>query len=48
MLYYVVQKTIEALNRKGKSIAGDRILLLCLAYKRDIDDPRELPAIKMV
>jgi UDP-N-acetyl-D-glucosamine dehydrogenase len=48
MPYYVVQKTIEALNRKGKSISGARILLLGLAYKKDVDDARESPAFKLM
>jgi nucleotide sugar dehydrogenase len=48
MPYYVVQKTIEALNRKEKSISGARILLLGLAYKKDVDDARESPAFKLM
>jgi UDP-N-acetyl-D-glucosamine dehydrogenase len=48
MPYYVVQKTIEALNKKGKSITGAKILLLGLAYKKDVDDARESPAFKLM
>jgi UDP-N-acetyl-D-glucosamine dehydrogenase len=48
MPYYVVNKTIEALNRRGKSIRNARILILGLAYKKDIDDQRESPALKIV
>lgn len=48
MPYYVVQKTIEALNEKGKSINGARVLILGLAYKRGVDDTRESPALKII
>jgi UDP-N-acetyl-D-glucosamine dehydrogenase len=48
MPYYVVNKTIEALNRRGKSIRNARILVLGLAYKKDIDDTRESPALKII
>ena len=44
MPYYVVEKTIEALNNRGKSIKGSKILILGVAYKRDVDDDRESPA----
>ncbi|TFG92204.1 MAG: nucleotide sugar dehydrogenase [Syntrophobacterales bacterium] len=43
MPYYVVEKTVEALNRARKSMMGSRILLLGIAYKRDVDDDRESP-----
>ncbi len=48
MPYYVVTKTIEALNKKGKSAQGARILILGIAYKKDIDDQRESPALKII
>ena len=48
MPYYVVQKTIDALNDRGKSIRGARILVLGVAYKRDVDDMRESPALKII
>ncbi|MGB7296836.1 MAG: nucleotide sugar dehydrogenase [Candidatus Aminicenantales bacterium] len=48
MPYYVVNKTVEALNRRGKSIHGAHILILGLAYKKDIDDQRESPALKII
>jgi UDP-N-acetyl-D-glucosamine dehydrogenase len=48
MPYYVVNKTIEALNRRGKSVKNARILLLGVAYKKDIDDQRESPALKII
>ncbi len=48
MPYYVLGRTIEALNERGKSIKGAKVLVLGVAYKKDIDDPRESPAIKIV
>ena len=41
MPYYVIGKITDALNEKGKSIRGSRILVLGLAYKKDVDDLRE-------
>jgi len=43
MPYYVIEKTVEALNKKKKSINGSNILILGIAYKKDIDDDRESP-----
>ncbi|MFQ5841480.1 MAG: nucleotide sugar dehydrogenase [Thermodesulfobacteriota bacterium] len=48
MPYYVVSKAIDALNERGKSIKGARILILGVAYKRDIDDIRESPALAVM
>lgn len=48
MPYYVVQKTIDALNERGKSIKGARVLVLGAAYKKDVDDIRESPAVKII
>lgn len=48
MPYYVVDKTIDALNSRGKSILGARILILGVAYKKDVDDLRESPALKLI
>ncbi len=48
MPYYVVNKTIEALNRQRKSIRGARVVVLGVAYKRDIDDQRESPSLKII
>jgi UDP-N-acetyl-D-glucosamine dehydrogenase len=46
--YYVVQKTIKALNDHRRSINGAKILLLGMAYKPDVDDLRESPALKIM
>ena len=43
MPYYVIEKTAEALNNHKKSINGSRIMILGMAYKKDIDDDRESP-----
>ncbi len=43
MPYYVIEKTVEALNKNRKSINGSNILILGIAYKKDIDDDRESP-----
>lgn len=48
MPYYVVEKTVFALNEAGKSINGARVLILGLAYKKDIDDIRESPSLKII
>jgi len=48
MPYYVRQKTIEALNDRGKTIKGAKVLVLGLAYKKDIDDSRESPSLKII
>ena len=45
MPYYVVDLVAEGLNRNEKSIKGSKILLLGMAYKPDIDDVRESPAL---
>ena len=48
MPYYVVNKTMEALNNIGKSIKGAKILILGAAYKKDVDDLRESPSLKII
>jgi UDP-N-acetyl-D-glucosamine dehydrogenase len=45
---YVVQRVAEALNADGKSIKGSRICVLGVAYKKDVDDPRESPAFEIM
>ena len=48
MPYFVVDKVREALNRRRKAVNGSRILLLGVAYKRDIEDVRESPALDVL
>ena len=48
MPYYVVARTLEAMNERGKSLKGSKVLILGLAYKKDIDDVRESPSIELI
>ncbi len=48
MPYYVVRRVAEALNTHGKPINGSKVGLLGVAYKKDVDDPRESPAFKLM
>ncbi len=48
MPYYVVKRLMEVLNAHGKALSRSKVLLLGVAYKRDIDDMRESPAIRIV
>jgi len=45
MPYYVIERLMDALNRHRKSLNGSRVLVLGVAYKPDISDMRESPAI---
>ena len=45
---YVIQKVINALNDHGKCLNGAKILIIGVAYKKDIDDVRESPALKII
>ena len=48
MPHYVVDKVADALNTRRKSINGSNILVAGVAYKRDIDDMRESPALDVM
>ncbi|HEY9074694.1 MAG TPA: nucleotide sugar dehydrogenase, partial [Desulfobaccales bacterium] len=48
MPYYVVQRAIEALGRHGKALEKARVMVLGIAYKKDVDDNRESPALKII
>lgn len=48
MPHYVVQKLLLALNERGKALKGSQVLILGIAYKKDIDDPRESPAFEII
>ncbi len=45
---YVIHRTMEALNTRGKAVKGSRILLMGLAYKPDVDDMRESPTFHLL
>jgi UDP-N-acetyl-D-glucosamine dehydrogenase len=45
---YVITRTVEALNSVGKPVRGSRIGVLGVAYKKDVDDPRESPSFKLM
>ena len=48
MPYYVVQRTMEALNGRKKALNGSRLLVLGAAYKKDVDDLRESPSLRVM
>jgi UDP-N-acetyl-D-glucosamine dehydrogenase len=48
MPQYVVDRITDALNDRGKPVKGSRILLLGMAYKKDVDDPRESPGFELM
>lgn len=48
MPYYVVERASKILNRFKKSLNGSKILILGVAYKQDIDDYRESPALRVI
>jgi UDP-N-acetyl-D-glucosamine dehydrogenase len=45
---YVVSRVLEAMNDRGKPLKGSRVLVLGVAYKPDIDDVRESPALDVI
>jgi UDP-N-acetyl-D-glucosamine dehydrogenase len=48
MPYFVLEQTTAALNDRSKSLKGSKVLVLGLAYKRDIDDLRESPSLTII
>jgi UDP-N-acetyl-D-glucosamine dehydrogenase len=48
MPYFVLEQTAAALNDRSKSLKGSKVLVLGLAYKRDIDDLRESPSLTII
>ena len=48
MPYHVVDSVVAALNRSKKALNGSKVLVLGVAYKRDIDDLRESPALTII
>ena len=45
---WVIHKLTRALNREGKAVRGARILLLGIAYKKNVDDMRESPSVELL
>jgi UDP-N-acetyl-D-glucosamine dehydrogenase len=45
---FVVEKVRDALNDRGRALNGSRVLVIGVAYKRDIDDVRESPALDII
>jgi UDP-N-acetyl-D-glucosamine dehydrogenase len=48
MPYYVVERVVEALNERGKSLRGAKVVVMGVAYKKDVDDLRESPSLKVI
>mgnify|MGYP001581366805 CR=1 FL=1 len=48
MPYYVVTKVMEALNDRSRALKGSKILVLGIAYKKDVDDLRESPSLELI
>jgi UDP-N-acetyl-D-glucosamine dehydrogenase len=48
MPYFVIDQTMAALNEHEKALKGSKVLILGVAYKRDVDDLRESPALTII
>ncbi|MFY9550471.1 MAG: nucleotide sugar dehydrogenase, partial [Thermoanaerobaculia bacterium] len=48
MPHYVLEKLQNALNERGKAVKGSKILVMGLAYKKNVDDTRESPAFEII
>jgi UDP-N-acetyl-D-glucosamine dehydrogenase len=49
MPYYVVERAVQGLSEKcGKSISGAKVLMIGIAYKKDVDDMRESPSLRLI
>jgi len=48
MPQYVISKIADGLNSQGKSIKGSKILMLGVAYKKNVDDMRESPSVELI
>ncbi|SDE72602.1 UDP-N-acetyl-D-glucosamine dehydrogenase [Massilia sp. PDC64] len=48
MPHWVVSKLTDALNQRGKAVMGSRVLVLGIAYKKDVEDMRESPSVELM
>ncbi len=48
MPHHVVDRVMEALNDRGRALKGAKVLVLGLAYKKNVDDVRESPTIRVI
>ena len=48
MPQYVVHRLVDALNERRKPLRGSKVLILGMAYKKDVDDPRESPSFELM
>jgi UDP-N-acetyl-D-glucosamine dehydrogenase len=48
MPHWVVGKVTDALNQRGRSVMGSRVLVLGIAYKKDVEDMRESPSVELM
>jgi UDP-N-acetyl-D-glucosamine dehydrogenase len=45
---WVIDKCIDALNERGRAVKGSRVLVLGIAYKKNVDDMRESPSVELM
>jgi UDP-N-acetyl-D-glucosamine dehydrogenase len=48
MPHWVIGKCVDALNERGRALKGARVLVLGIAYKKNVDDMRESPAVELM
>jgi UDP-N-acetyl-D-glucosamine dehydrogenase len=48
MPHWVIGKLADALNERGRSVKGARVLVLGIAYKKDVEDMRESPSVELM
>lgn len=48
MPHHVVDRVMNALNENGKAVKGSKVCILGMAYKKDVDDPRESPSFELL
>lgn len=48
MPHWVIGKLADALNQRGRSVMGSRVLVLGIAYKKDVEDMRESPSVELM